>query len=416
MVVVNQPDYSSFQLLTSAILTRCCLKQGLMVCCRRKQNTGPRPRQQFKHYGDVNTLSTHDCNICLVQGIQIVQVDNVKTDFRGEPVDMEFKYKMNQLNYNSVKSFDYEPVLFEDVKYLGSNPMHARICVVNQLGIGSEHKYAQIHLSDLYFNPKTKEKALKTAREHFQTQFKNKLGIKYFMPDPRNGGNSNTGPTIKRILENISVSAEIYDISPVTLYRLKVCCDMINRTFFVNAKVFDRFARAAFNSMIVDLGNFTNISGTTHSLLCHGGLKIRWAQEEIGVALGDLSENSLEMGNKENNAFRSSFSRKCSIIKETWDIFRRRYLISDPKVILEGYGKQELRCGNVRGRQEVKEEEHSSSYIPFSSTTLYCPRTPGGQLATMWRQLEAASWLAGTSRGYRYTVVEESGWQSSELL
>ena len=97
-----------------------------------------------------------------------------------------------------------------------------------------------------------------------------------------------------RIIENVSVSASIFQISPETLYRVGRCCDMVNRVSFVNPLVYDRFARAAFDSVMCDLGNFGNITANTHSLFCHASLYIRWAQEELGVSLGALSENSLE--------------------------------------------------------------------------------------------------------------------------
>ena len=57
------------------------------------------------------------------------------------------------------------------------------------------------------------------------------------------------------------------EISPVTLYRIGTCCHMINRITFVNPSVYDKFARAAFNSLMCDLGNFANVSANTHSLL-----------------------------------------------------------------------------------------------------------------------------------------------------
>ena len=107
-----------------------------------------------------------------------------------------------------------------------------------------------------------------------------------------------TGPQIKHILENISISTEILDISPETLYRLGKCCNMINSTKFVNPFMYDRYARAAFDSPNCDLGNFANFTANTHSLLCHGSLYIRYAQDELGVPLGQLTENSLEIRNK----------------------------------------------------------------------------------------------------------------------
>ena len=42
------------------------------------------------------------------------------------------------------------------------------------------------------------------------SEFKNKLGIKYFVPDPINGGNSNTGPQIKRILREVIENCQYF--------------------------------------------------------------------------------------------------------------------------------------------------------------------------------------------------------------
>ena len=67
----------------------------------------------------------------------------------------------------------------------------------------------------------------------------------------------------------------------------------------------------------------------------------------MGVALGDLSENSIEMGNKLNLNFRKIFSRKNNIAKENADIFRRRLMISDPFLIIQGVLQQTIRKGNI---------------------------------------------------------------------
>ena len=169
--------------------------------------------------------------------------------------------------------------------------MHKRIRVVENICHMSEQKYAQIHYSAKYSNPKTRADAIKDAHKHFKVQFKKQLGIKYFVPDPVNGGNSNCGNQIKRLLENISTSAAILEISPETLYRVGKCCNFINSTTFVNPTVYDHFSRAAFNSIMCDLGNFANITANTHALLCHASLYIRWAQNDLHAALGDLSED-----------------------------------------------------------------------------------------------------------------------------
>ena len=252
---------------------------------------------------------------------------------------------------------------------------------------------------------------------------------------------------MKRILGNIAVSATILEISPVTLYRLGTCLYMINRVSFVSVSVYQKFARAAFASLACDLGNFGNFTGNTHALLVHGDSFIAWAQEEVGVPLGWLTEGALEFGNKLNLAYRALFSFKGNLKKETEQIFRRRLEISDPKLCIDGVESQELREGYVREyrrsvKEKVKGEEvkerrtkeespnsssssasssyssaSSSSSAPFPSfrfysttTTVYCPSTPGGKLAARWRELEAASWprprLDGSSRDYRYMVEE----------
>ena len=231
---------------------------------------------------------------------------------------------------------------------------------------------------------------------------------------------------MKRILSNIEVSASIFDISPVTIYRLATCLYMVNRIDFVNARVYDRFARAAHASLVGELGSYGNLTGNTHSLLVHGTKTILWCQRELGVPLGWLSEGSIEFGNKLNLAYRNLFSFKGDIKRETKQIFVRRLEMSDPKLIVEGVLGQELREGHVReyystleGRGKRKEKKSSSSSssslfpsFQFYSTTatVSCPWTPGGELAARWRQVESASWprprLEDSTRDHRYTVVE----------
>lgn len=126
------------------------------------------------------------------------------------------------------------------------------------------------------------------------------------------------------------------------------CCDMINRTKFINVDVFEKIATAAFNSVMCDVGNFANITANTHLLLCHASLYMRWAQEEVGVSLGQLSENSIKIGNKCNMQCRKLYSDKNCIKWETKDIFMRRLWISDPYLICEGIYKQKIRRGHIK--------------------------------------------------------------------
>ena len=61
---------------------------------------------------------------------------------------------------------------------------------------------------------------------------------------------------------------------------------------------------------------------------------------------------SIELGNQQNLQYRKLFSRKCSIRKENHDIFRRRLLISDPYIVIEGNSKQILKRGNIRVKKK----------------------------------------------------------------
>ena len=88
--------------------------------------------------------------------------------------------------------------------------MHKRIRVVENICHMCEHKYARTHMCELYCDSRTRGQALAAAHKHFMSEFKNKLGIKYFVPDPINGGNSNTGPQIKRILREVIENCQYF--------------------------------------------------------------------------------------------------------------------------------------------------------------------------------------------------------------
>ena len=167
------------------------------------------------------------------------------------------------------------------------------------------------------------------------------------------GGNSNTGPQIAKMLCNYHITAKILEIDSETVRRVGMCCNMINLTSNINPNIFYKWAEAAFRSVMSDVGNFSNITANTHALLCHGSQYIRYCQKELGVSVGQLSENSLEMGNKLNLQYRKIFSRRGSIKKENYDIFKRRLLISDPFLIIKGVNKQQLRDGNVLKYKET---------------------------------------------------------------
>ena len=229
--------------------------------------------------------------------------------------------------------------------------MHKKVKCVENICLMAEEKHAVLNYPDIYFNPEQgKKQALEKTQAVFKLNFKEQLGVKYFIPDPKNGGNSNNGPMMTRILNSPVVSARILNVSVQSLLYIRKCIYMLNSTSFVNPFIYDKFARAAFVNIISDLGDYGHFTGTTHSLLVHGSLYIRWAQDELGVSIGSLSENALKMGNKVNLQHRKLFSRKNNIKKETYDIFKRVLSTSDPYLLLEGVYKQKLRKGNINNK------------------------------------------------------------------
>ena len=94
-----------------------------------------------------------------------------------------------------------------------------------------------------------------------------------------------------------------------------VLLDMLNSTYFQDPKTYRALAIVTHKLIVNDLGDYVNISGCVHSTLCHGDLFIRYAQAELGVPLGFLTENSIEMGNKDNKQYKHSPERMTLVKK-----------------------------------------------------------------------------------------------------
>ena len=62
--------------------------------------------------------------------------------------------------------------------------------------------------------------------------------------------------------------------------------------------------------------------------------------DRAGWPLGFLTENSIEMGNKDNKQYKQIFSRKNDLGKETRDVFIRRLIMSDPILNIDEAAKQ----------------------------------------------------------------------------
>ena len=81
---------------------------------------------------------------------------------------------------------------------------------------------------------------------------------------------------------------------------------------------------------------------------------ICWAQENIGVPLGALTERSIEKGNKQNKECLKRLSRKNSYTNENSDIFLRRMWESDPIILWELNLNWKLTRGKIRQRKQKR--------------------------------------------------------------
>ena len=145
--------------------------------------------QGLKTFGDPSTIRYNDCHICLIQNITKIKVT------KKHKKNPYFWQKKNKYNYCDPNSFNYSSRIFDLIKHLGFSPMHRRIRVTENICHMAEQKYAKTHYTDIYYGPeKTQENpnppkpnpqaALKLAHEHFKSEFKKLLNVKYFVPDP----------------------------------------------------------------------------------------------------------------------------------------------------------------------------------------------------------------------------------------
>lgn len=72
------------------------------------------------------------------------------------------------------------------------------------------------------------------------------------------------------------------------------------------------------------------MTANVHMLIAHGSLYLRWAQEEVGVALGSLTEGSIEVANKDVKAANKKFVTRTSAERVHRDILTRRSWECDP--------------------------------------------------------------------------------------
>ena len=72
------------------------------------------------------------------------------------------------------------------------------------------------------------------------------------------------------------------------------------------------------------------MSANVHLLIAHGGLYLKWAQQEVGVPLGVLTEGSIEKLNQDVKQANTSFVARVSVENIHRNILVRRSWEADP--------------------------------------------------------------------------------------
>ena len=243
--------------------------------------------------------------------------------------------------------------MFEDVKGYSCSPMHMRPRVMEALWNASIDKAVGQEPCTRVGLPCTthphlvaKAKGTRAAacdakevvKRRYQKQFLERIGVRCFFPEPQRGGNSNTGNVATRVFQNGAISAEIFGIPEALISSLWELLVAISSSQFQDIQLYEEEARRAF-----DLWTSTfekQMTANVHLLIAHGALYLNWAQQEVGVPLGVLTEGSIEKLNQDVKQANRSFVARISVENIHRNILVRRSWEADPVLHYESTVRQ----------------------------------------------------------------------------
>ena len=103
---------------------------------------------------------------------------------------------------------------------------------------------------------------------------------------------------------------------------------------FQDLDVFEKNARRVFDLWTTTFDK--QMTANVHLLVAHGVLYLKWAQDEVGVPLGILTEGSIEKCNQDVKHANSSFVARISVENIHRNILVRRSWEADPVLHYEG--------------------------------------------------------------------------------
>ena len=240
-------------------------------------------------------------------------------------------------------SLSAPPVMFSDIKGYSCSPMHMRPrCfeatwnasidkLVSQEACSREGLHCTLH-PDLVAKTKGIRAAACDAKDvlkrRFQAQFQERIGVRCFFPEPIHGGNSNTGNVATRVFQNSAISAEILQIPESLLVSMWELLKAISSSEFQDVDAYEKNARRVFDLWTTTFDK--QMTANVHLLVAHGGLYLKWAQNEVGVPLGILTEGAIEKCNQDVKKANSNFVARTSVENIHRNILVRRSWEADP--------------------------------------------------------------------------------------
>ena len=243
--------------------------------------------------------------------------------------------------------------MFEDVKGYSNSPMHMRPRVMEAIWNASIDKMLMDEpctrgglpcTSHPHLVAKTRGtratacQAKEIIKRRYQKQFQERIGVRCFFPEPQRGGNSNTGNVATRVFQNSAISADIFGIPEALIISMWELLKSISSSNFQDIEVYEQRAREAFDLWTTTFDK--NMTANVHLLIAHGGLYLRWAQQEVGVPLGILTEGSIEKLNQDVKQANANFVARISVENIHRNIVVRQSWEADPVLHYESTVRQ----------------------------------------------------------------------------
>ena len=138
--------------------------------------------------------------------------------------------------------------------------------------------------------------SIKQAKQQICYKIKEATGARLFEPEPKTGGNSNTGGNLKIILDESTVTHEILDCSEEFLVTLKQLLDRVESLEMQQPQLIEFLCEKTYFLYMKEFGDHYAISPSFHRVLYHFIEFLDFFQSQ-GISFGELSEQAIEASN-----------------------------------------------------------------------------------------------------------------------